>query len=204
MPLQFLLGITMGFAAAVQPGPTQLFLVTRTLIDGWRRALPLATVFLVSDLPIVALVLLVLRAVPDGAAIALRLAGGAVRLYRAWRAARARGEGGDSPAAAASPAETYGKAVAINLLNPNPYLQWSLVMGPLLLQAWKVKPVAGVAVLAAFYGTLVLTTAALILAFGLVGRLGAGTRRALVGVSAAALAGFGLYQIAAALGQLRG
>jgi threonine/homoserine/homoserine lactone efflux protein len=204
MPLQFLLGITMGFAAAVQPGPTQLFLVTRTLIDGWRRALPLATVFLVSDLPIVALVLLVLRAVPDGAAIALRLAGGPFLLYLAWRAARSLGEGGDSPAAAASPAETYGKAVAINLLNPNPYLQWSLVMGPLLLQAWKVKPVAGVAVLAAFYGTLVLTTAALILAFGLVGRLGAGTRRALVGVSAAALAGFGLDQIAAARGPLRG
>lgn len=202
MPLQFLLGITMGFAAAVQPGPTQVYLLSRTLIDGWRRALPLATVFLVSDLPIVALVLLVLRAVPEGATIGLRLAGGPFLLYLAWRAARSLGEGGCSPAAAASPARTYGKAVAINLLNPNPYLQWSLVMGPLLLQAWKVKPGAGVAVLAAFYGTLVLTTAAIILAFGLVGRLGAGTRRALIGVSAAALAGFGLYQIAAALARI--
>ena len=36
----FALGATLAFAAAVQPGPFQTFLIAETLARGWRRTLP--------------------------------------------------------------------------------------------------------------------------------------------------------------------
>ncbi|MCK7498354.1 MAG: hypothetical protein MZW92_52775 [Comamonadaceae bacterium] len=53
----------------------------------------------------------------------------------------------------------------MNLLNPNPYISWSLILGPLLLQAWKAAPANGIALLAAFYVTMVVSTAVILLPF---------------------------------------
>src|SRR5512136_1979055 len=88
MPAYLLLGVTFAFAAAVQPGPLQAYLVSRTLSHGWRRALPAAFSPLVSDGPIIVLALLVLSRVPAGFERGLRLAGGVFLLFLAWRAAR--------------------------------------------------------------------------------------------------------------------
>jgi hypothetical protein len=81
------------------------------------------------------------------------------------------------------------------LLNPNPYLAWSLVMGPLLLRGWREDPANGVALVVGFYVTLISTTGGIILLFVAIRRLGPKVNRILIGVSAIALAGFGLYQI---------
>ena len=83
-----LLGVTFAFAAAVQPGPLQAYLVSRTLSHGWRRALPAAFSPLLSDGPIIVLALLALSRLPAGFERGLRLAGGAFLLFLAWRAAR--------------------------------------------------------------------------------------------------------------------
>jgi len=53
-------GIGYGFAAAVQPGPFQTYITAQTLSSGWRNTLPAALAPLISDGPIIALVLLVL------------------------------------------------------------------------------------------------------------------------------------------------
>jgi threonine/homoserine/homoserine lactone efflux protein len=81
----------------------------------------------------------------------------------------------------------------VNLLNPNPWISWSLVMGPLLLEAWRKGPASGVALLAGFYGVLVAGLAAGIALFGMAAGLGERARRSLMGLSAVALAGFGGY-----------
>ncbi len=49
------------------------------------------------------------------------------------------------------------QAVLINLLNPNPYLFWALVTGPILVEAWKLNPgVDGIGFVVAFYAVMVL------------------------------------------------
>lgn len=191
-----LFGVTFAFAAAVQPGPLQAYLVSRTLSHGWRRALPAAFSPLLSDGPIIVLALLALSRVPAGFERGLRLAGGAFLLFLAWRAARtwrtwtpALVSGGGSGR------ESLVGATVVNLLSPGPYLGWGLVMGPLLLQAWRASPAHGVALLAAFYATLVSGMIATVLLFAGARRLGPRVNRALVGVSALALAAFGLWQL---------
>lgn len=197
MPAYLLFGVTFAFAAAVQPGPLQAYLVSRTLSHGWRRALPAAFSPLVSDGPIIVLALLVLSRMPAGFERGLRLAGGAFLLFLAWRAVRTwrawtpeMVTGGG-----ASGRESLIGATVVNLLNPGPYLGWGLVMGPLLLRAWRESPAYGVVLLAAFYATLVSGMIATVLLFAGARRLGPRVNRALVGVSALALAAFGLWQL---------
>lgn len=196
MVVYLVLGITFGFAAAVQPGPMQTFLISRALTHGWRHTLPLTGAAIISDIPIIILVLLVLNNVPDWLGNILRMAGGIFLLYLAWGAYRTLRNFVLNPTnAPQSVTQNFFKAVTVNLLNPNPYLAWSLVMGPLLLQGWREAPGHGAALLAGFYTALVLTAAGIILVVAAIRSLGTRVSRVLIGVSAAAFAGFGLYQL---------
>jgi threonine/homoserine/homoserine lactone efflux protein len=94
------------------------------------------------------------------------------------------------------------KAATVNLLNPGPYLGWSLVMGPLLLRGWRETPAHGIALLAGFYGVMVLSLMGVIILFATARRLGPQVNRLLVGLSALALAAFGGYQLWAGLAVL--
>lgn len=190
------MGMTFAFAAAVQPGPFQSYLISQSLSRGWRHTLPAALAPLLSDGPIILLVLLVLTRIPPWLEYALQVAGGVFLLYLAygaWKAWRnyAAGEVGLPPARQ----QTVLKAALVNLLNPNPYLAWSLVMGPLLLEGWREAPANGIALLVGFYGAMVACLAGIILAFSAAGGLGPRVGRALVAVSALALTGFGLYEL---------
>jgi threonine/homoserine/homoserine lactone efflux protein len=129
----------------------------------------------------------------------VQAAGGLLLVYFAasavseWRKQR-RG----TAAAAASAPRTMLQAAAVNLLNPNPYLGWSLVLGPLLLKAWHEAPVNVVALLVAFYGTMVAALAAIIVLFGTVRSLGPRVIRVLLLLSAVTLLALGLFQLWAA------
>ena len=50
---------------AVQPGPFQMYLISQTLLKGWKRTLPVVFAPLISDGPIIALCLFVLSQVPS-------------------------------------------------------------------------------------------------------------------------------------------
>ena len=196
MTVYLLAGLTYGFAAAVQPGPLTAFLISQALTSGWRRALPGALAPLISDGPIAILVLLVLSTMPVGLIHWLRLLGGAYLLYLAagaWRTWRRY----DAAMATATRSGELGllKAATVNLLNPNVYLGWSLVLGPLLLRGWSESPANGVALVASFYAAIVACLAGIVLLFHAARRIGPVVNRALVGLSAIALAGFGAYQL---------
>ena len=82
------------FASAVQPGPFLAYLISQSLTHGWRRTLPAAFAPLLSDGPIIIVVLFILTRLPPTMLIYLRLAGGVFLLYacgafRNWRAFRA-------------------------------------------------------------------------------------------------------------------
>jgi threonine/homoserine/homoserine lactone efflux protein len=196
-----LLGAAFGFAAVAQPGPMQAYLIAQAASHGVRRTLPAAFAPLLSDIPVVTLTVLVLSRMPSRFLQGLRVLGGLFVLYlafggfRAWRDWRPKSAG---------PAPSAGRgvvqAVAVNLLNPNPWIAWSLALGPLLLRGWREAPAHGIALLAGFYGVMVAGTASTIAIFGMAGKLGAGVNRALIGVSAAALAAFGCYLLWSAAG----
>ena len=64
MWLYMIQGIGYGFAAALQPGPLQTYLISQTLLKGWQKTLPAALAPLLSDGPIIMLCLFVLSQVP--------------------------------------------------------------------------------------------------------------------------------------------
>jgi len=201
-----LIGAAFGFSAAVQPGPFQAYLVSSTMVRGWRHTLPTVFAPVLSDIPVVALVLTVLARVGNAWLDVLRMAGGVFLLYlasKAWRAYREYGQDGQGQAASLSYSEGVGSAPArsvleaatVNLLNPNPYIAWSTVLGPLVLRSWTDAPTHAAAFVAAFYGTMVGSTIVLVLLLAGARSLGSAVGRAFVAFSALALAAFGAWQI---------
>ncbi len=188
-----------GGAAAAQPGPFQAELLSQTLQRGWRRALPIALAPLVSDGPIVALVLLVLSRVPEGLIRALQVVGGLFTLYLAWRAYRSWREGDAQPVEAAVAPRTLLHAALMNALAPGPYLFWSTITGPILIAGWRAAPCNGVGLLVGFYAAMVGTLAGMIVLLGTARHLGPRVTRTLLGLSIVVLAGFGLYQLSQGL-----
>jgi threonine/homoserine/homoserine lactone efflux protein len=194
------MGIAFGFAAVVAPGPLQAYLMSQVAAHGWRRTLPAALSPLLSDGPIIVTTLLVLSRVPVWMSQWLRAAGGVFVLYLAFGAYRTwRAWERQTAAQAPSASPCLLKATAVNLLNPNPWISWCLVLGPLLVKGWREAPAHGVALLAGFYGMVVLGLAGTVMLFGMAGKLGSGVNRALTGLSAAALAAFGGYLLWSAI-----
>jgi threonine/homoserine/homoserine lactone efflux protein len=62
--------------------------------------------------------------------------------------------------------------VTVNLLNPNPYLSWSLVMGPLVLRGWRENPANGIALAAVFYFMMIFISGGVIILFAVMRKLG--------------------------------
>jgi threonine/homoserine/homoserine lactone efflux protein len=188
-----LLGSTFAFAAAIQPGPLQAYLVSQALSHGWRHTWPAAFAPLLSDAPIAIIALGALRFAAAWQLSVLQCAGGLFLLYlaalalKAWRT--------DGPMQQAKSQGTLFKAAVVNVLNPNPYLGWSLVMGPLFLRAWQEAPRLAAALLLGFYATLIATTIGIILLFGAPAGLGPKVNRILVGISALTLGLFALYEL---------
>jgi threonine/homoserine/homoserine lactone efflux protein len=191
----FTQGVTLGFSAAVSPGPFQAFLLSRAARIGIRRTLPLTLAPLVSDVPIVAVVLLALTHVPPAFLRGLEVAGGAFLLWLAWGSLRTRGEPGPAGPAAPRAGGDFLRAVVVNATGPGPWVFWSTVCGPILASAWEASPWRALAFLAGFYGLLVGGKAALVAAFGMAGRVGPGVARALALAAAAAMGLMGALQL---------
>lgn len=187
------LGATYGFAAGAQPGQLQAYLINRAVAHGWRSTLPAAFAPVISDAPIIALVLFVLTRVPPLFLHVLQVAGGAFLLYLAWHTAAAWRS--PSPPPPASAKQTLGRAAMLNLLNPNPYIAWSLVLGPLVLKAWRLAPSNALVLVGVFYGMMVAVSAGIVLVFAMTRSLGTRISRVCVALSSVVLALFGLYQL---------
>lgn len=191
----FLQGAALGLSATATPGPLQAFLISRAVQYGWKRTLPAALAPLLSDGPIVALVLLVLTQLPPEFIRVIRLAGGIYVVYLAWRTFLAFRHFSGSQLPQKTGQQTLLQAMGINLLNPNPYIFWSLAAGPTVLQGWVIDPVLALVFIAGFYGIFVLSSAVLIVLFSSARALGPRAIRLLLGLSALALLLFGIYQV---------
>lgn len=189
-------GIVYGFAAGVQPGTLQTYIISQTLTKGWKRVFPAAFAPLISDGPIIAICLLVLSQVPLWLQRFLYMAGGLFVLYLAYGAYQTwKNFDPTVPSAESGTQKSILNAAFVNILNPAPYIFWTFVTGPLLLAGWRETPAYGLGLLLGFYITFILSLVTIILIFGTVRHLGPKINRILLGVSAGALCCFGLYQL---------
>ena len=196
MWLYILQGIGYGFAAGVQPGPLQTYIISQTLLKGWRRVLPAALAPLISDGPIITICLLVLSQVPPWLQRFLYIAGGLFVLYLAYGAYQTwKNFDRNIPSTGSTTQKSILKAALVNLLNPGPYIFWTLVTGPILLTGWRKSPVYGLGFMVGFYITMILSLLTIILLFSTTRQFGPKINRILLGASALALLGFGLYQL---------
>ena len=189
-------GITFAFAAAVQPGPFQTYIISQALSKGWKSTLPAALAPLLSDIPIIILVLVVLRNVSESFIHILQIGGGVFLLYLAYHAFKTLQTNDKTEALIVqSGKRTLFKAALVNLLGPGPYLEWSLVLGPLLVEGWRKAPINGIVLVVAFYTTLVVSLSGIIFLFSSAHKLGPKVTRIAARISVFGLIAFGLYEL---------
>ena len=192
----FTRGAALGFSAAASPGPFQAYLLSRAARHGVRGAMPLALAPLLSDGPVVAVVLLALSTAPPWLLRGLGIGGGAFLLWLAWGTIRTlRHRQAPSGAPVEDAGGSFLRAALVNAAGPGPWVFWSTVCGPILVEAWRVSPARALAFLAGFYLLLVGGNAAVVALFGLAGRAGPRTARGLGVASAALMAGMGALQL---------
>ncbi len=194
------IGSGFAFAAAIQPGPLQAYLFSSVSQHGWKHTLPASLAPLLSDGPIALLVLLLLHSLSSPLYGILQTLGGILLLYYAWMSfqqwrhsvAIKSSQNGSIP-------RTMLQAAMVNILNPNPYLGWSLVLGPVVLSSWHHHPLHALMLILSFYTTLIVVTACTIVLFGTSRYLSQAGQRMLILISAIILALIGLYQLGASL-----
>jgi threonine/homoserine/homoserine lactone efflux protein len=162
--------------------------------------LPAALAPLVTDGPIIALVLLVLTQTPQYFLDIIRIVGGIFILYlaRGLFLNLRNSEPVTTPPDNAA-RQSFVNAVVMNALNPNPFIFWGVVAGPIFLSGWRGSPGLGISFMVGFYGTFVCSLAALILVFATAGRVNPKLNRLLSLFTGSGLLAFGIYQMGTGL-----
>ena len=191
----FVSGALLGLSAVASPGPFQAYLISQTLKNGWRRTLPAALAPLLSDGPIILLVLFGLTRLPEQFLVYIQIAGGLLLIYFAWRTFQAYQHFTFTITASESTSQNIFEAALVNMLSPGPWIFWSLMAGPIVLEGWRLSPAYGGAYLVGFYTALIGGLGVFILILGTARQLGARFTRILLGFSALILLFFGLYQL---------
>lgn len=153
-----LLGLSIGLAAGISPGPLLALVVTATLRSGWRAGALSACAPLVSDVLVVAGVLLVLDRLPERSLAVLGVAGGVLVIASGVRtcleartAELARAEGD----AAGASLRALRHGAVVNLLSPHPWVAWATALGPLTISTWREGAGGAAALVGGFYLTLI-------------------------------------------------
>ena len=211
-------GAALGISAAATPGPLQTYLINQTLIGGWRRGAIVAFAPLISDLPVVVLILLLLEQLPAHFIPFISTIGGAFALYlalnllRQWSITSQKSTVDsncntnthqptlskiDEPIRESSNRSTTAsvltRAVLLNLLSPGLYMFWSLVNGPILITALRESVLLGVAFLLSFYLIFLSGMLLIVMIFHYARRLGTQVVRIMTLASIIILGVMGLY-----------
>jgi threonine/homoserine/homoserine lactone efflux protein len=160
---ELLLGVSLGWAAGISPGPLFALVVTTAIQKGTAAAIRVAVAPLITDAPVVALTVAVLSAVPDRVVRGLGIVGG---VYLVWlgsqeiRAAFASPVGVDD----SSGTTDLWRGALTNVLNPQMWTFWIAVGAPIVATA--ASPAAAASFLFGFYTLLVGSKVVLAVAIG--------------------------------------
>jgi len=159
------IGIILGISAGCAPGPLLMLVISETLQHGIRSGIKVALAPVISDLPIILLTVYIvskLAGFQTGLGV-ISLAGGLFILLSGCSCLRTQ------PVTAAIATEqprSLLKGLAVNVLNPHPYLFWISVGTPLMSKALTAGIPALCGFLAGFYCSLVGSKIFLALAVG--------------------------------------
>lgn len=201
--------ITLGLSATSIPGPLQAYLLNVTLRVGWRRGLLVVISPLLTDALIVPVVVFLLDGLPPVMIQVIRVLGGLLLLWIAWNALATLRSGAnftpDSATAEAdnarlTPRRVLTTSMMMNLLSPGPYLFWTTVNGPLLIEALEISVWHGIAFVVAFYGTFLGGMCVLTLIFDRMGRVNPRVTQGFLVITIVLLTLFGAMLITEGLG----
>jgi threonine/homoserine/homoserine lactone efflux protein len=147
-------GLVLGLSAGLTPGPMLTLVIFQTLKHGIKEGLKVALAPLLTDAPIIIVSLFVLSHMSHMKSVlgSLSIFGGIYLLYLAYESIRFKGT--DLNHETAKPG-SIKKGVMVNFLNPNPYVFWISIGGPLVLKASQVHLAAAFVFIVPFYILLV-------------------------------------------------
>ena len=147
-------GALLGLGAGLSPGPLLALVISESLRRGAAAGIRVALAPLVSDVPIIAFVLLGLGHIAHQRMLAgaLSVMGGFLVISMGVGDLRSRGT---EVAEARPEAHPLRRGIMVNVLSPYPYLFWLGVGGPMIFKGWGQSPAAALAFLGSFYLLLV-------------------------------------------------
>ncbi len=158
-------GATLGFVEGVKPGPLLTMVIRETLSGGLRAGLWTAAAPIFTDGPLVIVSLFAAAWIATNPMALLVISAlGALFLFKMGLECF----GIDPPTYdpdAPVPTGSFRRGVITNLLNPNVYVFWFLIGGPLMAAAADTEPIAPVAYALTFLVTIMLVKAAIAFAF---------------------------------------
>lgn len=141
-------GTVLGVVAGFMPSPLTTLVITETLQHNKRQGVIVASVPLITDAPIIIGSLFVLSRLAEFSEVigAISLLGAIFLVRLAFKTLSIRGVELDIDAVKP---DSLRKGIITNFLNPNPYLFWATIGGPMILQGYGISWFA----VAAFLGT---------------------------------------------------
>ena len=147
----------LGLAEGFKPGPLNTLVISETLRYDWKAGTKVALSPLITDAPIITISALFWWSATsvDGVSSILYLGGAAFLTYLGVDGMRSpapslkRDEGEDVKV------ESLKRGVITNLLNPNPWLFWTLAGAPFLVAAWNQDHLLPLVFIAGFLGVLI-------------------------------------------------
>lgn len=149
------MGLGLGLAAGVSPGPLLALVVSSTLDRGFGAGLRVALAPVLTDAPIILLAIAVLRDLPPRWLAGIGAVGGCVVIYLGIATLRSPIQEREPGPAASGRTVDLWRGALVNLLNPHPWIFWTSVQGPMLIRGWRRDPLTAVAFVMAFYATIV-------------------------------------------------
>ena len=149
-----LMGIFLGFAAGISPGPLMAMTISETLQHGSREGIKVAVSPLITDLLIVSSIMFILlHFESQNPAIALISLSGAVYLIHLGISSLKTNS--IDLEITDKKKDSLKKGILANFLSPHPYLFWITIGGPILFRTLDVDILAGILFVAGFYILLV-------------------------------------------------
>ena len=197
-------GATLGIVEGIKPGPLLTMVIRETLSGGLRAGLWTAAAPIFTDGPLVIFSLFAAAwiATNPSALLVITLAGAIFLAQMGYECFGLEPPNMDEEAP--PPTGSFLRGVFTNLLNPNVYVFWFLIGGPLMASAADEEILAPIAYAITFLVTIMLTKAAIAYAIHRAsGNISAIVYRRLLAICGLVMIGFALYYAMEAYGLLQ-
>ena len=197
-------GATLGLVEGIKPGPLLTMVIRETLSGGLRAGLWTAAAPIFTDGPLVIFSLFAAAwiATNPSALLVITLAGAIFLAQMGYECFGLEPPNMDEDAP--PPTGSFLRGIITNLLNPNVYVFWFLIGGPLMASAADEEILAPIAYAITFLVTIMLTKAAIAYAIHRAsGNISAIVYRRLLAICGLVMIGFSLYYAMEAYGLMQ-